>query len=106
MPRSLVFATALISAALAFPATAQNQSTTPNAGRNLAAACAGCHGTNGQSQPGMPPLAGMPREYVSQQLKEFRDGKRPSTVMQKIARGYTDEQINLIAAYFAAQKAK
>jgi sulfide dehydrogenase cytochrome subunit len=36
-------------------------------------------------------------------LREFRDGKRSATVMHQLAKGYTDEQIDAIAAYFAAQ---
>jgi sulfide dehydrogenase cytochrome subunit len=37
-------------------------------------------------------------------VKDFRDGKRPSTIMQQLAKGYTDAEIDAAAAYFAAQK--
>jgi len=73
-------------------------------GRNLAAACAACHGTDGRSPGAMPALAGKDREHIVSQLREFRDGKRPATVMHQIAKGYTDQQFELMAAYFAAQK--
>lgn len=73
-------------------------------GRNLASACMACHGTDGRSVGGMPGLAGQDRAYMARQMREFRDGKRPATLMHQIAKGYTDEQIDLIAAYFAAQK--
>jgi cytochrome subunit of sulfide dehydrogenase len=74
--------------------------------RDLAAACASCHGTEGASVQGMPYLAGQSRAYVAERMREFKTGKRPSTVMQQIARGYTDEQIEALAAYFSAQKAR
>jgi len=78
----------------------------PNEGRNLAAACASCHGTNGVSQAGMPRLAGRDRSEIAQLMRDFRSGKRPATVMHQIAKGYGDDQIEAIAAYLSAQKAK
>lgn len=75
-------------------------------GRNLAAGCAICHGTQGKPAPGAPliPLAGLPRDHIATQMRAFRDGKRPATVMHQIAKGYTDPQIDAMAAWFAAQK--
>lgn len=70
--------------------------------RSWAAACAGCHGTDGIAQPGMPTLAGVPRETLSAALRDFRDGRRSGTVMHQLARGYTDAQLEQIAAHFAA----
>ena len=91
-------------AAIAFPAQAQGSD--PNAGRNLAAACANCHGTNGASVQGMPYLAGQQKSYLAERMQEFKAGKRPATIMHQIAKGYTDEQIEALAAYFSAQKGK
>jgi sulfide dehydrogenase cytochrome subunit len=76
----------------------------PNLGRDIAANCANCHGTDGRSRGIIPALAGKDRATLVMQLTEFRDGKRPSTVMQQLAKGYTNEQIEAAAAYFAAQK--
>lgn len=104
MIRPLLAAALLAGAVLALPARAQN--TDPNLGRNLAAACANCHGTNGASRQGMPNLAGQHKEYLVQQMKDFKSGKRPATLMQQISKGYTDEQIEALSAYFAARKAK
>ena len=74
-------------------------------GRNLAAACAICHGTEGRAvTKDVIPLAGLPREHIATQMRAFRDGKRPATVMHQIAKGYTDPQIDALAAWFAAQK--
>jgi sulfide dehydrogenase cytochrome subunit len=73
--------------------------------RSLAATCANCHGTDGRSaSPDIASLAGMPREKLAAQMKAFRDGSRPATVMHQLARGYTDRQVELLADYFAAQK--
>lgn len=74
--------------------------------RNLASACAICHGTQGVPPSGAPvvPLAGMPREQLATQMRAFRDGQRPATVMHQIAKGYTDAQIDALASWFASQK--
>jgi cytochrome subunit of sulfide dehydrogenase len=74
--------------------------------RDLAAACASCHGTNGASVQGMPYLAGQSSTYIVARMREFSSGKRPATVMHQIAKGYTDAQIEALAAYFSAQKRK
>jgi len=83
----------------AWPAYAQDK-----AARSLAATCTGCHGTNGVSSGGIPSIAGLDQARIVTLVQEFRDGKRASTVMQQHAKGYTDEQIALIAAWFSAQK--
>ncbi len=75
-----------------------------NAGRNLAATCANCHGTNGQARGGlMQPLAGMQAEVMLQALADYRSGAQRGTVMPQIVKGYTEAQLRLIAAYFAVQ---
>ena len=78
----------------------------PHLGRNLAATCANCHGTNGKAVPGsgMDALAGMEKEKLLQKLKDFKSGVKPATIMHQISKGYTDAQMDLIAAYYAAQK--
>jgi len=74
-------------------------------GPRLAASCTGCHGTNGATQGNaLPPLAGQPKEQLLAALKDFKAGKRPATIMTQLAKGYTDEQLEIIAAHFAAQK--
>jgi len=67
----------------------------------LSASCAGCHGTDGHSPGSIPSLAGKSAEFIERALKEFRSGDRPATVMDRHASGYTDEEIKLIAGYFA-----
>jgi cytochrome c553 len=71
----------------------------------LAANCANCHGTQGKALNGMPSLAGQNKDYIVKQMQDFRDGKRPASIMHQLAKGYTDEQIALMADYFSKQKA-
>ena len=87
-------------------ASATAQPSDPNLGRNLAASCAVCHGTNGTNAGGLPNLAGQPKDHLAQQLRDFRDGKRPATIMHQISKGYTEPQIDALAAFFAMQKAR
>jgi cytochrome subunit of sulfide dehydrogenase len=74
-------------------------------GRNVAATCANCHGTNGHARGDMKPLAGMPADKLIAMVNDYRNGNQPATIMHQIAKGYTDEQIKLVAAFFAAQPA-
>jgi len=74
-------------------------------GARLAATCVACHGTNGATQgTTIPALAGQPRQTLADSLRAFKTNARQSTIMTQIARGYTDEQIEQLAAYFSAQK--
>lgn len=72
--------------------------------QSLAATCANCHGTDGKSVGSAARLAGMPAQTLLQRIAEFKDGTRPATIMHQISKGYSDEQLRLIADYFAAQK--
>ncbi len=71
-----------------------------------AATCANCHGSEGRAVPGssVPSIAGLPRDYMVAQMKAFKDGSRPATVMHQLTKGLTDQQIESMADYFAAQK--
>ena len=66
--------------------------------------CFNCHGTDGKATGAIQPLAGRDRAYLEATMKAFKDGSRPSTIMQKHARGYTDEEIAILADYFSRQK--
>jgi len=70
-------------------------------GGMLSASCAGCHGTDGRSPGSIPDISGKSSEFIRTALEDFRSGKRPSTVMGRHAKGYTDEEMKLIAEYFA-----
>ncbi len=74
--------------------------------RSLAAQCAQCHGTDGRALPGaeVPGLAGLPASYLAEQMKAFRSGSRPSSVMQQLAKGFNDAQVEQLARFFASQQ--
>ena len=89
----------------AAPALAQSAAD-PNLARNLAATCANCHGVNGNARGDMKPIAGMPADKLIAMLDDYKNGNQPATIMHQIAKGYTPEQIRLVAGYFAAQQPK
>ena len=73
----------------------------------LAYTCAGCHGTNGVSNgPAIPTIAGMAEDTFTDSMAAFKDeegGKKP-TIMNRIAKGYSDEDIAAMAGFFSKQK--
>lgn len=72
--------------------------------KTIAATCLICHGPQGKSLGAIPSLAGQDTAYLVAAMKDFKSGKRESTVMQKYAIGYTDSEYEELAAYFAAMK--
>lgn len=71
----------------------------------LSNACAGCHGTNGGSAgPSMPSLASQSKTAIVEAMKKFKSGERPSTVMGRLAKGYSDAEIDLMGEFFSKQK--
>jgi sulfide dehydrogenase cytochrome subunit len=80
------------------------QSSSPTLARELAATCANCHGTNGVSVGEVGSLAGRPKDELVRKMQAFKTGATPASIMPQLAKGYTDEQIELVAGWFAAQK--
>ena len=71
----------------------------------LANTCAGCHGTSGQSMgPATPTIAGMDEEYLIETMQAYKNGERVNTIMTRIAKGYTDTEIEQIAGALSKQK--
>ncbi len=95
-------ALAALSVAVSAPLAAQGPGA--DTARDLAAACAGCHGTGGVSAGTFASLAGQSREDLVARIQEFKSGKRSGTVMPQLAKGYTDAQIDVVAEWFATQK--
>lgn len=76
----------------------------PNA-EMLSFACAGCHGTNGGSAgPTMPTLASQSKTAIVDAMKKFKSGERPSSIMGRLAKGYSDDEINAMGDFFSKQK--
>lgn len=103
--RAFGIAALVTACAAAAPWAAAGGAESALAARHLAANCANCHGTQGVAKGAMPSLAGQSKSFIVEQMAAFRDGKRPATIMHQIAKGYTPEQVALIAEYFAGQPA-
>lgn len=68
----------------------------------LSNTCAGCHGTNGAAAgPSIPSIANMDAKIMVSMMKQFADGSRPATIMDRVAKGYSDEELHKIGAFFA-----
>ncbi len=100
--RTSRFVVIVVASALTQLVAAQTP-TSPHLARNLAAQCANCHGTNGKSVAEVPSLAGQPANVIVQKMKDYRDGKLPASIMHQLAKGYSDEQVALMADYFSKQ---
>jgi sulfide dehydrogenase cytochrome subunit len=72
-------------------------------GQMLAVACAGCHGTQGKSQSTIPGLSHLTAQQLIKAMKAFKSGERPSTLMGRIAKGYSDAEIESMAEYLAGK---
>ena len=67
----------------------------------FAANCANCHGTDGKSAAAIPGIAGKDKAWLEEVLKAYKQGTRPATIMHQLAKGYTDEEIAILADYFS-----
>ena len=94
---------AVLAAAIAIAsiAAATGASAEPPPG---AAACTGCHPSSTRVVSPVPRLIGMDRAAIIRAMQEFRSGTRTGTVMDRISKGFTDEEIQAIAAWYATQK--
>lgn len=103
--RGLLPSLALAAVACAGASRAQAQDASTLNLRALAATCANCHGSGGRAIPNsaVPGLAGMPGVYMLEQMKAFKSGARVASVMQQITKGFSDAQLDQLAAFFAAQ---
>ena len=69
-----------------------------------AASCSGCHAANPRAETPVPPLVGRPAADITSQMIAFKAGQRPGTIMDRIAKGYSEDEIRAIAAWYEAQK--
>lgn len=102
MKQSRALQAALLACGLVFTAAASAGGGA--SGAALGNTCAGCHGTDGVSVGPGPTIAGMSAEYLSETMKGFRSGDIRSTIMTRIAKGYSDADIDAMAKFFAGKK--
>lgn len=69
-----------------------------------ASSCSGCHASGAAAETPVPKINGRKADEIMTAMAAFRDGSKPSTVMGRIAKGYTDDELKPIAAWLAAQK--
>jgi cytochrome c553 len=74
-----------------------------DAGPPGASSCTGCHAAKQIPDSVIPRIAGRKASDIVQVMREYRSGAWPSSVMGRIAKGFDDQQIDAIAAWFAAQ---
>ena len=83
----------------------QGTSRSIEAGRTKSKVCAACHGIDGNAKiPGTPSLAGQPTMFTHWQLIKYRDGRRKDPQMSPFAAKLSDEDMEDLAAFYAAQK--
>jgi cytochrome subunit of sulfide dehydrogenase len=71
-----------------------------------ATSCSGCHATSVRVDTPVPPILGRKPDEIKAAMQAFRSGERPSTVMGRIAKGFSDGEILAIAVWLAAQPEK
>jgi sulfide dehydrogenase cytochrome subunit len=69
-----------------------------------AVSCSGCHPASSRITSPVPRLIGLDRAAVVRAMQDFRSGQRAGTIMDRIAKGFTDDEIQAIAAWYATQK--
>lgn len=100
MHKKIVLSAAILAAVVGVqPALAGGAS-----GETIGLTCNGCHGTDGKSKGAAPPLYGRPAENIKQAMLDFKTEKRPATIMNRIAKGYSDEELAAVAQYYAELK--
>jgi cytochrome subunit of sulfide dehydrogenase len=91
----------VLAAAIASIAAATVAWAEPPAG---AVSCSGCHPASARVASPVPRLNGLDRAAIVKAMQDFRSGQRTGTVMDRIAKGFTDEEIQAIAAWYATQR--
>jgi len=69
-----------------------------------AASCTGCHAGSAKIEPRVPRIAGRPAAEIAAAMEAFRSGQKPATVMDRIAKGFSDAEIRAIAEWLGAQQ--
>ena len=76
----------------------------PQRGKEKAQVCEACHGLTGESvDPSYPNLAGQHESYLQKALADYRAGRRENAIMAGFAGGLSDQDIEDLAAWYAAQ---
>lgn len=97
--RAASAAAVIVSAALANGPTQAEMAS----GAVLTNTCFSCHGTDGKSVGDMPTIAGKSQDFITKKLKAFKSSELEATVMNRIAKGFTDDEIAALAKFFSSK---
>lgn len=75
-------------------------------GATIGYTCMGCHGVNGKSPGSIPSIAGQSSAALNSKLMAYREGKLTGTIMNRIAKGYTPDELKAVSEFFAQQSAQ
>lgn len=96
-----------IALSVGFVPTAQAEGVQPAvSGQTIGLTCVVCHGAQGKGTKTIPPLAGRNADQTYNALIAYKTGARPATVMDRHAKGYSDEELRAVAEYFASLPTK
>ena len=98
--KKILYCAVIAGSALVSPITSAGGAS----GQAIGFTCAGCHGTDGESQGIVPSLKGENESSLRLKLMDFKSGTRKGSIMGRIAKGYSDEEIAAVAKYFANLK--
>jgi len=91
--------------AISFSAVSAGDNMTGADASMLSNTCAGCHGTDGASVgPAIPSIGGMSATYITDIMNAYKSGDTKSTIMGRIAKGYSEDEIAMMAGYYASQE--
>lgn len=94
----------LLASAAALSAEGNALASTPAPFPYFVGNCFNCHGTEGRVNSAIPAIAGRDKAYLEETLKAYKAGTKQATIMNQLAKGYTDEEIAVLADYFSRQK--
>lgn len=100
--RSVIATAAFVASLLAGAAAVQAQQAAPIPGSVLAATCSGCHGPAGRSVAEIPPINGRTEQQLLSAMLDFKNDRRPATVMNRHAKGFSDDELAAIAREISA----
>lgn len=89
---------AMVTTCLAAPPLSADEAAS---GQAIAFTCAGCHGPEGRSQGVAPALDGEEAEDLYEILIEYKTDEEEGTIMNRIAKGYSDEELRAVAEYYS-----
>jgi len=75
-------------------------------GHSLSQACTSCHGVDGRSAGAIPALAGRPKDELVSLMLAFREEGSQATIMNRVVRGYSDDELTALADYFSSVSSK